>query len=161
MYLRIILKENTRLWSYFNQSNKNMNLFIYCFSVLLLIYCQTTSIFVVKGGLTSESFSTWLVTRKKCAKSLTVSNYSEVPNRRACSLRLFRFSLHPARNFSCDKRKIPPCSFINYFVKKQAGWNFFSNPARFFGSARLLGTSVYYNECLPALMFIDINGEVV
>ena len=42
----------------------NMNLFIYCFSVLLLIYCQTASIFVVKGGLISESFSTWLVTQE-------------------------------------------------------------------------------------------------
>ena len=30
---------------------------------------------------------------------------SEVPNRRACSLRVFRFSSPPARNF-------PPCSFI-------------------------------------------------
>ena len=39
--------------------------------------------------------------------------YSEVPNRKACSLRFFRFSFHPACNFSCDKQKIPPCSFIN------------------------------------------------
>ena len=31
--------------------------------------------------------------------------YSEVPNRRACSLRFFKFAFHPARNF-------PPCSFI-------------------------------------------------
>ena len=34
--------------------------------------------------------------------------YSEVPNRRACSLRFFRFSFHPACNFSCNR----PCSFI-------------------------------------------------
>ena len=39
--------------------------------------------------------------------------YSEVPNRRACLLRFFRFSFHPACNFSCNKRKIPPCSFID------------------------------------------------
>ena len=43
--------------------------------------------------------------------------YSEVPNRRACSLRFFRFSFHPARTFSCNKRKIPPCSFINLLSK--------------------------------------------
>ena len=43
----------------------------------------------------------------------TLSKYSEVPNRGACSLRFFRFSFHPARNLSCNKRKISPCSFIN------------------------------------------------
>ena len=29
--------------------------------------------------------------------------YSEVPNRRACSLRFSRFSIHPVGNFSCNK----------------------------------------------------------
>ena len=67
--------------------------------------------------------------------------YSEVPNRRACSLSFFRFSFHPARNFSCNKQKIPPCSFINLLSNKQAGWHFFSKPARLFRSALLLGTS--------------------
>ena len=43
--------------------------------------------------------------------------YSEVPNRRACSIRFFRFSFHPARNFSCNKQKIPLCSFINLLSK--------------------------------------------
>ena len=45
-----------------------MNLFIYCFSVLLLIYCQTASIFVVKGGLISEVFFYFIGYSKKCAK---------------------------------------------------------------------------------------------
>ena len=40
-----------------------------------------------------------------------MGKYSEVPNRRlihrrACSLRFFRFSFHPVRNFSCNKQKI-------------------------------------------------------
>ena len=43
--------------------------------------------------------------------------YSEVPNRRACSLRSFRFYFHPARNFSCNKQKSPPCSFIDLLSK--------------------------------------------
>ena len=43
--------------------------------------------------------------------------YSEVPNRRACSLRFFRFSFHPAHNFSCKQGKIPPCSFIKLLSK--------------------------------------------
>ena len=42
-----------------------------------------------------------------------ILTYSEVP----CSLRFFRFSFHPARNFSCNKQKIPPCSFINLLSK--------------------------------------------
>ena len=61
--------------------------------------------------------------------------YSEVPNRRACSLRFFRFSFHPVHNFSCNKRKIPPCSFNDLLSKKADRVNFFSKPAR------LLGTS--------------------
>ena len=36
--------------------------------------------------------------------------YSEVPNRRACSLRFFRFSFYAVRNFS-------PCSLINLLSK--------------------------------------------
>ena len=43
--------------------------------------------------------------------------YSEVPNRRACSLGFFRCSFHLARNFSCNKQKIPPCSFTNLLSK--------------------------------------------
>ena len=39
--------------------------------------------------------------------------YSEVPNRRACLLEFFRFSLHPACNYSCNKQKILPCPFID------------------------------------------------
>ena len=38
-------------------------------------------------------------------------------NRRACSLRFFRFSFYLARNFSCNKRNIPPCLFINLLSK--------------------------------------------
>ena len=52
------------------------------------------------------------------------SRYSEVPNRRACSLRFFRFSstllaiFPPARLlFYLVKWKIPPCSFINLLSK--------------------------------------------
>ena len=52
------------------------------------------------------------------------SKYSEVPNRRACSLRFFRFSFHPACNFSC-------CSFINLLSNKQAGWHFFFQTCSF------------------------------
>ena len=58
--------------------------------------------------------------------------YSEVPNRRACSLRFFRFSFHPACNFSCNKQKILPCLFINLLSKF------------------LLGTSEYFNWILKA-----------
>ena len=36
-------------------------------------------------------------------------SYSEVPNRRACSLRFFRFSFHPAHVIN---KKFQPCSFI-------------------------------------------------
>ena len=32
-------------------------------------------------------------------------NYPEVTDRRACSLKFFRFSFHPACNFSCNKHK--------------------------------------------------------
>ena len=67
--------------------------------------------------------------------------YSEVPNRRACSLRFFRFSFHPARNFPCNKQKIPPCSFINLLSKRAGRVEFFPYSARLFRSALLLGTS--------------------
>ena len=70
-------------------------------------------------------------------------SYSEVPDRRACSLRFFRFSFHPARNFSCNKQKIPTCSFINLLSKKIGRVEFFPNPSRLFQSALLLGTSEY------------------
>ena len=67
--------------------------------------------------------------------------YSEVPNRRACLLRFFRFTFHPAHNFSWNKQKIPPCSFINLLIKKEGRVEFFSNPARLFWSACLVGSS--------------------
>ena len=79
-----------------------------------------------------------------CLWSSSADN-SEVPNRRACSLRFFRFSFHPACNFLCNKQKIPPCSFINLLSKKAGRVEFFSNPARLFRSALLLGTSEYPN----------------
>ena len=41
-----------------------------------------------------------------------------------CSLRFFRFFFHPALNFSCNKQKIPPCSFIN-LLNKKAGLLFY------------------------------------
>ena len=72
-----------------------------------------------------------------------IEYYSEFPNRRACSIRFFRFSFHPACNFSCNKQKIPPCSFINLLSKKADRVEFFPNPARLFQSALLLGTSEY------------------
>ena len=51
--------------------------------------------------------------------------YSEVPNTRACSLRFFKFSFPPARNFSCNKQKIPPpARLLIYLVNKQASWDF-------------------------------------
>ena len=68
-------------------------------------------------------------------------HYSEVPNRRKCSLRFLRFSFHPARNFSCNKQKIPPCSFISLLSKKAGRVEFFCSPARLFQSDLLLGTS--------------------
>ena len=64
------------------------------------------------------------------------SPYSEVP----CSLRFFRFSFYSARNFPCNKQKIPSCSFINLLTKKAGRVEFFPNPARLFRSALLLGT---------------------
>ena len=79
--------------------------------------------------------------------------YSEVPNRRACSLRFFRFSVHPARNFSCNKQKIPPCSFINLLSKKAGRVELFSNPFRLFRSALLLGTSEYVFKKTKAKKF--------
>ena len=83
------------------------------------------------------------------AEKFLNGTYSEVPNRRACSLRFFRFSFHPpACNFSCNKQKIPPCSFINLLSKKAGRMDFFSNPARLFRSAHILGTS----EQLPLLV---------
>ena len=51
--------------------------------------------------------------------------YSGVPNRRACSLRFFRFSFHPARNFHVINEKFPPARLLIYLVNKQAGWHFF------------------------------------
>ena len=51
--------------------------------------------------------------------------YSEVPNRRACSLRFFRFSFHPNRTFSCKKQTIPPCSFIISLIEKAGRVIFF------------------------------------
>ena len=41
------------------------------------------------------------------------------------------------------RKKLPPCSFINLLSKKAGRMDFFSNPARLFRSARLLGTSDY------------------
>ena len=49
--------------------------------------------------------------------------------------RFFRFSFHPARNFSCNKRKIPPPRLLIYLVA------LFSKPASLFWSALLLWTS--------------------
>ena len=74
---------------------------------------------------------------------ITVLVYSEVPNRRASLLIFFRFSFHSACNFSCNKQKIPPCSFISLLSKKAGKMEFFSNPTRLFKSALLLGTSEY------------------
>ena len=65
------------------------------------------------------------------AQGLMNHTYSEVPNRRACLLRFFRFSFHPARNFSCNKQKIPPCSFINLLSKKSRNSGIFSQPCSF------------------------------
>ena len=72
-----------------------------------------------KGQLFSEDFFFSPDTPKNHRNYLQISAlaYSEVPNRRACSLRFFRFSFHPAGNFSCNKRKIPPCSFIDLLRK--------------------------------------------
>ena len=53
--------------------------------------------------------------------------YSKVPNRRACSLRFFRFSIHPVGNFSCNKRKIPSGSFFNLLSKEAGRAIFFPN----------------------------------
>ena len=44
------------------------------------------------------------------------------PNRRACLVKFFRFSFHPARNFSCNNWKIPP---LIYLVNKWACSIFF------------------------------------
>ena len=74
--------------------------------------------------------------------SVMTSTYSEVPNRRACSLRFFRFYFHPACNFSCNKKNLP-CLFINLLSNKAGKVEFFSDPALFFRSALLLGTSEY------------------
>ena len=74
----------------------------------------------------------------KCLKYVpSTTPYSEVLNRRTSLLRLFRFSFHRARNFSCNKQKIPPCSFINLLSKKADRVEFLSNPARLFRSALL------------------------
>ena len=62
--------------------------------------------------------------------------YSEVPNRRAPSLRFFRFSFHPVRNFSCNKRKIRPwwiffqtCLLLLFHVFSLSQMNFGSQLA--------------------------------
>ena len=60
-----------------------------------------------------------------CQK-LSKLRYSEVPNRRACSLRFFRFSFHPAYNFLCNKCKFHSAHhLLIYLVNKQTGWHFF------------------------------------
>ena len=46
----------------------------------------------------------------KTMMMLFLVGYSEVPSRRACLLRFFRFSFHPARNF-------PPARLLFYLVK--------------------------------------------
>ena len=84
--------------------------------------------------------------------------YSEVPNRRACSLRFFRFSFHPARNTSCNKQKIPPCSFINLLSKKAGRVEFFPSPARLFRSALLLGTSEYLGLVIFIFCYQTVPG---
>ena len=64
-------------------------------------------------NLTSKYQRCYLVIVSGYKKHSNLCNYSEVPNRRACSLKFFRFSFQPARNFSCSKQKIPPCSSID------------------------------------------------
>ena len=85
-----------------------------------------------------------------------LGTYSEVPNRRACSLRFLRFSFHPVCNFSCNKQKIPPCLFTNLLSRKAGRPIFFSKPARLFQSALLLGTSRHFRVCTWLLKYGEI-----
>ena len=55
----------------------------------------------------------------------TFSIYSEVPNRRACSLRFFRFFSTLLAIFHLINKKFHHARLLTYLVKKQAGWNFF------------------------------------
>ena len=58
-------------------------------------------------------------TLKKRAWPVTgQSLYSEVPNKRACSLSFFGKKIHQTFNFSCNKHKIPPYSFIDLLKAK-------------------------------------------
>ena len=61
----------------------------------------------------------------------------------------------PVQNFSCNKQKIPPCSFINLLSKKAGRVEFFCNPARLFWSALLLGTTEYSNKKKPQLLQVN------
>ena len=65
--------------------------------------------------------------------------YSELPNKRACSLNIFEKKIHPARNFSCNEQ----CSVINLFKISTSKVDFFHHPNHLSWPARLLGSSEY------------------
>ena len=83
--------------------------------------------------------------------------YSEVPKRRACSLRFFRFSFHPARNFLFNTQIVPTFSFVDLLSKKSQQSGIFFQPACLFRSASLLGTSEYVYECCQHCCFLDLE----
>ena len=74
----------------------------------------------IVSGPTMHSGSTFILKLWKYFKEHTLKS---LLNKRACSLKFFKFSFHPARpvrNFSCNKQKMPPCSFINaWFIFSQ------------------------------------------
>ena len=97
-------KKSSTEWKCFPHNIQTSNVFVTFFHEFRIygFFSQFFFLFTYKTRWNSS------IEIKKC-----VDNYSKVPNRRACSLRFFIFSFHPAHNFSCNKRKIPPCSFIN------------------------------------------------
>ena len=55
---------------------------------------------------------------------LNCCKYSELPNKRACSLNFFEKKIHTTSSFSCNKQWIPLCSFVD-LQKYITAWNFF------------------------------------
>ena len=86
------------------------------------------------------------------------NSYSELPNKRPFSLNIFEKKIHPTRNFSCDKRKIPPCLFIDLliqYINKQG-------EMRLLWLARLLESSKYDTSSLHQyFVLIFDHGQII
>ena len=89
--------------------------------------CSSSTWIKPKRFSPSLSLICQMKVQQGCHLSCLKLNYSEVPNRRACSLRFFRFCFTLLAIFHVINEKFHPVHLLIYLVKNQAGWKFFQS----------------------------------